>query len=111
MQPNNHYCMFDDDEMEPKWEAERKIAHELADKAWALENPSPEEKRIGRVKEICKADGETSAKYFEEEYDADKVIEIATGEKCFPGYTVEEAKKLDEIDPRLSSARAQRRHA
>ncbi len=37
-----HYCMFDDDEMEPKWEAERKIAHELADKAWELENLSPD---------------------------------------------------------------------
>ena len=37
-----HYCMFDDDDMEPKWEAERKIAHELADKAWELENLSPD---------------------------------------------------------------------
>lgn len=37
-----HYCMFDGDDMEPKWEAERKIAHELADKAWAEENLSPD---------------------------------------------------------------------
>lgn len=35
-----HYCMFGDDDMKPKWEAERKIAHELADKAWAEENMS-----------------------------------------------------------------------
>ena len=33
-----HYCMFDGDDMKPKWEAEMKIAHELADKAWELEN-------------------------------------------------------------------------
>ena len=31
-----YYCMFDDD-MEAKWEAERKIARELADKAWQEE--------------------------------------------------------------------------
>jgi hypothetical protein len=37
-----YYCMFDGDDMEPKWEAERKIAHELADKAWELENLSPD---------------------------------------------------------------------
>lgn len=37
-----HHCMFGDDDMEPKWEAERKIAHELADKAWTEENLSPD---------------------------------------------------------------------
>lgn len=96
--------LFDGDDVEPKWEAERKIAHELADKAWELENLSPEENSIERAKEICKADGELSAKHFEEGYDADKVIRIATGEKCFPDYTVEDTEKLDEIGPRMSSA-------
>jgi hypothetical protein len=37
-----HYCMFDGDDMKPKWEAERKIAHELADKAWERENMTPD---------------------------------------------------------------------
>ena len=37
-----HYCILGDDDMYPKWEAERKIAHELADKAWAEENLSPD---------------------------------------------------------------------
>ena len=36
-----------------------------------------EEKSIQRVKEICEADGEASAKHFEEKYDTEKIIEIA----------------------------------
>jgi hypothetical protein len=42
---------------------------------------TPEEKSIELFKEICKADGEALAKDFEEEYDADKIIEIANGQK------------------------------
>lgn len=35
-----HYCILGDDDMYPKWEAERNIANELAEKAWELENLS-----------------------------------------------------------------------
>ena len=41
----------------------------------------PEEKSMKSFKEICKADGEALAKYYEEQWDADKIYEMATGEK------------------------------
>lgn len=68
------------------WEELNAEKNALADKLKRGEYSTeyyPMEKNEGadRVKEICKADGEALAKHFEEEYDADKIIEIATGEK------------------------------
>lgn len=75
--------------------------------AFTARRDDVEQRSIERVKEICKADGEKLAKYFEEEYDADKVVEIADSEECFPGYTAEETKAFIEGERRMADLHLQ----
>lgn len=40
-----------------------------------------EEKSVQRSKEICEADGEALAKYYEENWNADKILKMAHEER------------------------------
>ena len=55
---------------------------------------TPEEQSIERAKEICEADGEALAKYYEENWDADKIRDMAQGQ-TLTNDTIERMKRDD----------------